>query len=116
MLGGADVVLVPSAFEPCGLTQLYGLRYGTLPLVRRVGGLADTVVDYSPENHANKTATGFVFDALSAQALQAALQRAFDLHQDPKAWKVVQRRGMTLQFDWLSAARHYCDLFRALRR
>lgn len=116
VLGGADVVLVPSAFEPCGLTQLYGLRYGTLPLVRRVGGLADTVVDCSPENQANKTATGFVFDALSAPALQAALQRAFDLHQDPKAWKVVQRRGMTLQFDWLSAARHYCDLFRALRR
>lgn len=115
VLGGADVVLVPSTFEPCGLTQLYGLRYGTLPLVRSVGGLADTVVDCSPESHAAQTATGFVFEALSADALHAAMQRAFALHQDPKAWKVVQRRGMALQFDWDSSARHYCALYTALR-
>ncbi|MBK9345180.1 MAG: glycogen synthase GlgA [Burkholderiales bacterium] len=115
VLGGSDVVLVPSAFEPCGLTQLYGLRYGTLPLVRRVGGLADTVVDCTTANHAAKTATGFVFDALSAEALHAALLRAFALHQDSKTWKTVQRRGMALQFDWMASARHYCDLFHALR-
>lgn len=114
VLAGADVVLVPSAFEPCGLTQLYGLRYGTLPLVRRVGGLADTVVDCTPENHANETATGFVFDALSAQDLQATVVRAFNLFKQPKEWKVVQRRGMALQFDWLASARHYCDLYVAL--
>ena len=114
VLGGADVVLVPSAFEPCGLTQLYGLRYGTVPLVRRVGGLADTVVDCTAENHAAQTATGFVFDTLSADALQATMLRAFDLFKDPKAWKVVQRRGMALQFDWHSSAQHYYNLYGTL--
>ncbi len=115
VLGGSDVVLVPSAFEPCGLTQLYGLRYGTLPLVRRVGGLADTVVDCNAETQAAKTATGFVFDDLTAEALHTTMQRAFALYQDPTAWKVVQRRAMAMQFDWASSARHYCDLYSALR-
>jgi starch synthase len=115
VLGGADLVLVPSAFEPCGLTQLYGLRYGTVPLVRRVGGLADTVVDATSENQAAETATGFVFDALSADALQATMLRAFELFKDPKAWNAMQRRGMALQFDWNSSARHYCDLYATLR-
>lgn len=115
VLGGADVVLVPSAFEPCGLTQLYGLRYGTLPLVRRVGGLADTVVDCNAETQAAKTATGFVFDDLTAEALHTTMQRAFALYQDPTAWKVVQRRAMAMQFDGASSARHYCDLYSALR-
>ncbi len=115
VFGGADVVLVPSAFEPCGLTQLYALRYGALPLVRRVGGLADTVVDCTPFNMDEGSATGFVFDDLSASALLEAVKRAFILYKNPKAWTIVQRRGMRLQFDWRAAARHYCTLYQALR-
>jgi starch synthase len=114
VFGGSDVVLVPSAFEPCGLTQLYGLRYGAVPLVRRVGGLADTVVDCTACTMDDNTATGFVFDDLSTPALLAALKRTFILYKNPKAWKTVQRRGMRLQFDWRAAARHYCTLYQAL--
>lgn len=115
VFGGADVILVPSAFEPCGLTQLYALRYGALPLVRRVGGLADTVVDCTANNMEDSTSTGFVFEELSAVALLATIKRAFILYKSPKAWKSVQRRGMRLQFDWTAAARHYCTLFQTLR-
>jgi starch synthase len=116
VFGGADIVLVPSTFEPCGLTQLYALRYGALPLVRRVGGLADTVVDCTTSNMDEGTATGFVFDELIAPALLACVKRAFTLYKNPKAWMIVQRRGMQLQFDWRAAARHYCNLYQALVR
>jgi starch synthase len=114
VIGGSDVLLVPSAFEPCGLTQLYALRYGALPLVRRVGGLADTVVGSTPSTMDDGTATGFVFDDLSTSALLAALKQAFILYKNPRAWKIVQRRGMRLQFDWRAAARHYCTLYQTL--
>jgi starch synthase len=114
VFGGADVLMVPSAFEPCGLTQLYAMRYGALPLVRRVGGLADTVVDCTPPAMDEGTATGFVFDDLNASALLGAIEQAFDLYAHPKAWKAVQRRAMRLQFDWKTAARHYCTLYQAL--
>lgn len=115
VMAGADVILVPSAFEPCGLTQLYGLRYGSLPLVRRVGGLADTVVDCSLENLDDGSATGFVFDELSAQGLSSALRRAFVLFARPAEWAQVQRQGMALRFDWQSAAQKYLALYQALR-
>lgn len=115
VMAGADVILVPSEFEPCGLTQLYGLRYGTLPLVRRVGGLADTVVDCTLENLDAHTATGFVFDELSADGLLSAVRRAFALARRPSEWAAVQRRGMSLRFDWPSAARHYLAMYQSLR-
>ncbi|WP_210542483.1 glycogen synthase GlgA [Rhodoferax sp. PAMC 29310] len=115
VMAGADVILVPSAFEPCGLTQLYGLRYGTLPLVRGVGGLADTVADCSLENLDDGSATGFVFDELSAQGLSSALRRAFVLFARPAEWAQVQQQGMTLRFDWQSAAQKYLALYQALR-
>ena len=115
VVGGADVILVPSAFEPCGLTQLYGLRYGTLPLVRRVGGLADTVVDCTLENLDDGSATGFVFDELSAPALLSAVRRAFVLFGRPAEWAAVQRCGMALRFDWRAAALHYLALYQSLR-
>lgn len=115
VLGGSDVVLVPSAFEPCGLTQLYGLRYGTLPLVRRVGGLADTVVDCTDPSCSAATATGFVFDELSANALLHAMLRAFELFKTPSNWRKVQRRGMRLRFDWTASAGQYCKLYKTLR-
>lgn len=115
VVAGADVMVVPSAFEPCGLTQLYSLRYGTLPLVRRVGGLADTVVDCTLENLDEGIATGFVFDALSAAGLLPALKRAFVLFGQPDAWARVQQRGMGLRFDWHTAAQHYLALYQSLR-
>ena len=93
VVAGSDVIVVPSAFEPCGLTQLYGLRYGTLPLVRRVGGLADTVVDCTLENLDEGTATGFVFDSLSEAGLLSALKRAFVLFRTNRC---VQQHALLL--------------------
>jgi starch synthase len=114
-LAGADALLMPSRQEPCGLTQLYALRFGTLPVVRRTGGLADTVVDASPENLANGTATGFVFEPDSAWVLGETIGRACDLfHQNPRAWTEIQRRGMKQDFSWKASAGHYLDLYKGL--
>ncbi len=107
----ADVVLVPSRQEPCGLTQLYAQAYGALPLVRRTGGLADTVVGMSPETLANDTATGFQFEAANGWALGEAINRALALFQDPATWRQVQRRGMAAEFGWEAPARAYLDLY-----
>ena len=115
IIAGADVVVVPSRFEPCGLTQLYGLRYGTLPLVRRIGGLADTVVDASPEHLLDDTACGVVFDDFSVDGLRAALQRTQSLYAQPAVWKTVQKRAMQLRFDWRVAAEQYLALYTSLK-
>lgn len=104
LIAGSDVILVPSRFEPCGLTQLYGLRYGTLPLVRAVGGLADTVTDCSLENLDDGSASGFVFHDLNEAALLTALRRAFALRRRDSDWHAVQRHAMSLRFDWGRAA------------
>ncbi len=114
VIAGADVMLVPSRFEPCGLTQLYALRYGTLPLVRRVGGLADTVVDADATAVADGRATGFVFDAATASALEAAMQRAVALYKDGAAWSGVMGTAMAQDFSWDGAARRYLTLYRDL--
>ncbi len=111
MVAGGDVIMVPSRFEPCGLTQLYGLRYGTLPLVRAVGGLADTVTDCSLENLADGSASGFVFHRLDADDLARAVRRAFALHARPADWQAVQRHAMGLRFDWARAAQAYATLY-----
>jgi len=111
IVAGADAIAVPSRFEPCGLTQLYGLRYGTLPLVRRVGGLADTVVDCALENLDDDTATGVVFDAFSVAAFEAAVRRLCALHRRPQDWRQVQRRAMAQRFDWETAARAYIAVY-----
>jgi len=115
IIAGSDVILVPSKFEPCGLTQLYGLRYGTLPLVHRVGGLADTVVDASPAHLADGSACGFVFDDFSTQGLRVALQRAHDLYAQPKVWTAVAQHAMHLRFDWQVAAGQYLALYKSLK-
>ena len=115
IIAGSDVILVPSRFEPCGLTQLYALRYGTLPLVHRVGGLADTVVDASPAHLLDGTACGFVFDDFSVDGLRAALLRAFDLKAQPVVWKTVQKNAMQLRFDWRVAAERYVALYKSLK-
>lgn len=113
MIGGLDSILVPSRFEPCGLTQMYGLRYGALPLVRRVGGLADTVVDAGEAALANGSATGFVFDAATAESLIGALQRAISLHADATAWRRVMLRAMAQDFSWNGSAKTYLALYRS---
>ncbi|MBN8488321.1 MAG: glycogen synthase GlgA, partial [Burkholderiales bacterium] len=114
LIAGADVILVPSRFEPCGLTQLYGLAYGTLPLVRRVGGLADTVTDCALENLADGSATGIVFNDFSADALDAALRRALALYARKADWKAVQRSAMAQAHDWTVAAREYLHLYQLI--
>lgn len=112
--GGADLVVMPSRFEPCGLVQMYALRYGTVPLVRRVGGLADTVVDATPANLANGTATGIVFDDATRHDLVGAIGRALALYRQPDRWRAVQRTGMAQEFSWARAARRYLDLYRTV--
>jgi starch synthase len=115
IMGGADVIMVPSRFEPCGLTQLYGLRYGALPLVHRVGGLADTVVDASAQNLEAGFATGFIFDEYTVQGLRTALHRALRLYAQPPAWARVQQIAMRQRFDWGEAAAQYTSLYRSLK-
>lgn len=114
LIAGADAILVPSRFEPCGLTQLYGLRYGTLPVVRRVGGLADTVVDASDDAVQADRATGFVFDAATPAALDTAIQRALDAYADPARWQRLMLRAMAQDFSWRNAAQRYMALYRQL--
>jgi starch synthase len=111
IIAGADVIAVPSRFEPCGLTQLYGLRYGSLPLVHRVGGLADTVVDADDSALAAGSATGFVFDAPSAEALERAARRALALYRQPDRWRLMMRRAMTQDHSWDGAAAAYAALY-----
>jgi starch synthase len=111
LIAGADALLMPSRFEPCGLTQLYALRYGTLPIVRRVGGLADTVVDAPAEPAADSRATGLQFDAPTPMALEGALQRALALYRRPPAWRRVMLSAMAQDFSWADAARRYLALY-----
>jgi starch synthase len=111
IIASCDVVLVPSRYEPCGLTQLYGLRYGTLPLVRRVGGLADSVVDASPENQAAGMATGIVFDDFGKEQLADAMRRAFELFSHHEAWQRIQQTAMRQQFNWDRAAAQMIEVY-----
>lgn len=111
---GADVFLMPSRFEPCGLNQMYSQRYGTIPIVRRVGGLADTVEDASDVSLAAGTATGIAFDAATPQALLDAVHRAFALYRDRPVWRSMQKAGMTRDFSWRRSAGRYLELYRGL--
>ena len=112
LFGAGDVTMVPSMFEPCGLTQLYGLRYGCLPLVHRVGGLADTVVDSSLEDMAAGVATGFVFESFDLPAYTRALRRAFALYARPTDWRRVRANAMRQPADWATAAAGYVAVYR----
>jgi starch synthase len=109
--GGADALLVPSRFEPCGLTQLCALRYGTVPVVARVGGLADTVIDASPMALARGVATGVQFAPVSADMLAAAIRRTAALFREPEAWRRLQTNGMATDVSWRDPARRYAALF-----
>ena len=114
VFAGSDFTLVPSRFEPCGLTQMYALAYGSLPLVRRVGGLADSVTDTDLITLADHSATGVVFDHMNAAEFAHALRRAQALYRRPQDWAQVQQTGMRQSFSWDSAARHYADIYRSL--
>jgi starch synthase len=114
MFEGADAVLVPSRFEPCGLTQMYGLRYGTLPVVAAVGGLADTVIGASPATLAAGAATGIAFHPTDAPALARALRQLVGLHADRKTWAQMQRRAMGHPVGWETSAAAYAALYAGL--
>ncbi|WP_418906833.1 glycogen synthase GlgA [Glutamicibacter endophyticus] len=114
MYAGADLVLVPSRFEPCGLTQLIGLRYGAVPLVAATGGLRDTVIDANPENLAQGTATGFTFGDIDPGGLGFALGRAVDLYADAEAWSRLRAQALRAPVDWGTSAAHYAALFTEL--
>jgi starch synthase len=107
---GADIFVMPSRFEPCGLNQMYSLRYGTPPVVRATGGLADTVIDAADERHGN----GFLFGPPTAAALLDALRRAADAFRDPVVWRRLQKHGMARDSSWAEAAGHYVALYRKL--
>jgi starch synthase len=110
---GSDMLLAPARFEPCGLTQLYALRYGTLPVVRRTGGLADTVTDANNKTVVERTATGFVFDKPELGELIAAIERALSLYGEPLTWRRLQLQAMAQNFSWDTSAIKYIGLYRA---
>jgi len=111
---GADIFLMPSRYEPCGLNQLYSQRYGTVPIARKTGGLADTVVDALPETLGNKTATGFVFNEATAGTLMEAIKRALIVYSQPEAWKQLQTTGMQQDYSWHKSAKDYMALYERL--
>ena len=116
MFAGGDAVLVPSRFEPCGLTQMYGLRYGTIPVVALTGGLADTVIGVSPATLAAGAATGVTFHPVDALALGQALRTLLALYADRREWAAVQTRAMKSDFSWDRSAAAYARVYQDLLR
>ncbi len=108
---GSDLFLMPSRYEPCGLNQMYSLRYGSVPLVRHTGGLADTVERW---DHAERSGTGFVFGEFSSEALMATLRHVLQVWAEPTAWDVLMQNGMTKDFSWDRQAERYTDLYTSL--
>ncbi len=111
---GCDTMLVPSRFEPCGLTQLYGLRYGCVPVVARTGGLADTIIDANDAALAAGVATGIQFSPVDGSSLQNALTRTQTLYRNPQAWAGMQQRGMATDVSWDRSAAAYTDLYKSV--
>lgn len=114
MQGGGDAILVPSRFEPCGLTQLYGLAYGCLPVVARTGGLADTVIDANPAALAAGVATGVQFDGVHDNALRSAIDRTAALWREPATWRQMQANAMKCDFSWARSGKAYAALYGGL--
>jgi starch synthase len=111
---GADLFLMPSRFEPCGLNQMYSMRYGTPPVVHRTGGLADSVVDTTPRTLLEGTATGFVFENTNQAEFLACVLRALLVYQDKKTWQKIQNNGMLKEFSWEASAARYLKIYQAL--
>ncbi len=114
MQAGADAILVPSRFEPCGLTQLCALRYGAVPVVARVGGLADTVIDAGPMALAAHAGTGVQFSPVTAPMLEAAIRKTAHLYADRPAWRRLQENGMATDVSWRAPAKRYAELYAGL--
>ena len=110
--GGADMFLMPSRYEPCGLNQIYSLRYGTLPIVRRTGGLANTIVNATPELIKQGSATGFMFEKANVNDLSEAVHRALKLYQHPRQWKKLVFSAMQQDFSWRRSAKQYVELYK----
>jgi starch synthase len=105
---GADIFLMPSRYEPCGLNQMYSLRYGTVPVVRETGGLADTIQDYDSQN---QKGTGFVFKDYNGAELLSAIKRGLVLFKNRTAWKNLMLQGMEKDFSWEASAKKYIQLY-----
>ena len=114
MQGGGDAILIPSRFEPCGLTQLYGLAYGCVPVVARTGGLADTVIDANVAALQAGVASGIQFDGVTIHSLTAAISRTNALYHQPQQWRRMQRNGMQCDFSWSRSGKAYADLYAQL--
>ena len=112
---GADIFLMPSLFEPCGLNQLYSLAHGTVPVVRATGGLADTVIDANPRTLADGIATGFVFDDATPQALWSTIERVLALWPDRDNWLKLMKTGMNTDWSWERSAREYVRLYEQIQ-
>jgi starch synthase len=112
--GGADAILVPSRFEPCGLTQMSGLRYGCVPVVARTGGLADTVIDANIAALRAGVANGFQFSPATGEALADKLKQAISLFRDKAVWSRLRRNAMRADVSWVASARQYLELFSSL--
>jgi len=108
---GIDAFLMPSKFEPCGLNQMYSLRYGSIPIVTNVGGLSDSVVNVTENTLKSNTATGFVFDKPDADELLKTVHRAVNLYKKPEQWASVVKTGMNKHFDWQASAQQYLKLY-----
>jgi starch synthase len=111
IIAGADLFLMPSRFEPCGLTQLYSLRYGTVPVVHRVGGLTDSVIDTNAASLADGSATGVAFESANSAALVQAVSRALELYRRRRVWQALRRQGMRQDFSWQHSAAEYQRLY-----
>ena len=114
LMAGGDILLHPARYEPCGLTQLYAMRYGTIPVVRSTGGLRDTVVDATDDTLSGETATGFVFEGVTGNDMVHCVGRAVALYQQPMAWRKLQRQAMAQDFSWAGPARQYLALYQSL--
>jgi starch synthase len=111
IMAGADMLLVPSLYEPCGLTQMYALKYGTVPVVRATGGLDDTIEEFDP---GTQTGNGFKFGPYDSNALLSAVQRAIHLWADKETWEILMRKGMTASYSWDVSAEKYLELYQSL--
>lgn len=114
IMAGADIFIMPSRFEPCGLNQMYGLRYGTPPVVTHTGGLADSVQDSNPITLQDSTATGFVMAAPDAYHLLTSIHRALAYFHEPRIWQKIQRNGMLRDLGWDKSARAYLEIYNNL--
>jgi starch synthase len=114
LVGGADMLLHPSRFEPCGLLPIYAMRYGAIPIVRRSGGMADTVVDATPNTLKSGNATGFSFEPITTAELIACVRRAIDLYRQPIPWRKLQASAMRQDFSWRNSAGRYAAVYDSL--